>query len=44
MTSFVSISGRSLGLKQASKQASKNLKIPVPRGGLAESGILERAF
>ena len=40
MTSFVSISGRSLGLKQA----SKNLKIPVPRGGLAESGILERAF
>ena len=28
--------------KQASKQArTKNLKIPVPRGGLAESGILK---
>ena len=40
MKYFGSISGCGLVLKQA----SKNLKIPVPRGGLAESGILKRAF
>ena len=38
MTSFASISGFGLLLKQA----SKNLKIPVPRGGLAESVILSK--
>ena len=44
MKYFGSISGCGLVLKQASKQASKNLKIPVPREGLAESGILKKAF
>ena len=49
MTTFVSISGCGLLHKQARQQdskkaSSKNLKIPIHRGGLVGSGILEMAF
>ena len=42
--SFFLSTGMGSGFGSSKQARTKNLKIPLPRGGLAESGILERAF
>ena len=42
--SFFLSAGMGSGFGSSKQARTKNLKIPLPRGGLAESGILERAF